>query len=110
LWRDGTGNVAIWLMNGAQILQSGSPGQVAINWSVVGTGDFNGEGDADILWRDWEGNIAVWMMNGLEIAGIGGLSMVPSSWSVASTGDFNSTARPTSFGATPTAARRRSFT
>ncbi len=48
LWRDTSGNIAIWLMNGLSILQAGGLGNMPTNWSVAGTGDFNGDGKGDI--------------------------------------------------------------
>ena len=69
LWRDPTaGSLAIWLMNGLGVLQKGSLGTVATNWSVVGTGDFNGDGKSDILWTDTSGDVALWFMNGLQVS------------------------------------------
>jgi hypothetical protein len=36
-----------------------------LNWDIVGTGDFNGDGNTDILWRNYStGENAVWLMNG----------------------------------------------
>jgi len=32
---------------------------------VIGAGDFNGDGDADILWQNTNGQAAVWLMNGI---------------------------------------------
>jgi hypothetical protein len=51
LWQDAiTGQVAIWLMNSAAIGSSGSLGSVpAGDWVVKGVGDFDGDGNADIL-------------------------------------------------------------
>ena len=33
-------------------------------WHIVGAGDFNGDGDADILWQNTNGQPAIWLMNG----------------------------------------------
>ncbi len=47
------GQVAIWEMNGTNKIGSavvaGNPGP---SWRVVGTGDFNGDGNSDILWQN----------------------------------------------------------
>jgi hypothetical protein len=52
LWRDTSGNTAVWLMKGAAVISSAGLGVVPPYWTVAGTGDFNGDGNADILWRD----------------------------------------------------------
>jgi len=41
--------VAIWLMNSAQVTQSAGVGSAPTNWSIVETGDFDGDGKSDIL-------------------------------------------------------------
>jgi hypothetical protein len=38
-WRDISGDVAIWLMNGAQVSSSGGLGQISTVWSIVGQRD-----------------------------------------------------------------------
>jgi hypothetical protein len=43
LWRDTSGDVAIWLMNGTEGSAAGVANVPTI-WSIVGTGDFNGDG------------------------------------------------------------------
>ncbi len=88
-WRDISGNSALWLMNGGQILQSGGLGAVPTAWSIIGQSDFNGDEKYDLLWRDTSGNTAIWLLNGLQISQTGGLGNIPMSWSVAGTGDFN---------------------
>jgi hypothetical protein len=39
-------------MNGATVMDSDALGSVPTIWSIIGTGDFNGDGKTDILWRD----------------------------------------------------------
>ena len=95
LWRNtSTGDLAIWLMNGTTILNANTAGlgNVPLNWSVVGVGDFNGDGMADILWRNTtNGNVAIWLMNGTTLtnANTATFGNMPSGWFVAGTGDFN---------------------
>jgi FG-GAP-like repeat len=93
LWSDPSGDVALWLMNGGQVLQSGSLGNVGTSWSVIGQRDFSGDGDADILWRDTNGDLVMWLMNGLQLSSAAGLGTVPSNWTVDGTGDLNANGR-----------------
>ena len=64
LWRDSSGNIAMWLMNGSTVSSGPGLGQISTAWSIVGQRDFDGDGKSDILWRDTSGNIAMWLMNG----------------------------------------------
>jgi hypothetical protein len=89
VWRDAGGNTAIWLMNGATVLSSGSLGAVPTIWSVVGQRDFNGDGKADILWRDNIGGTVIWFINGLEVPSAAALGIVSTDWTIVGTGDFN---------------------
>jgi hypothetical protein len=89
-WRDTSGNVAVWVMNGASIQSAASLGNVPLSWSIVGTGDFNADGNTDILWRDTSGNTAIWLLdpNGNVATGVF-LGNVPNAWSIVATGDYD---------------------
>ncbi len=101
LWRNTSGALALWSMNGAAIIGSGfvTAGGTAVNpdpsWSVAGIGDFNGDRMSDILWRNTSGGLALWTMNGSSIVGSavvtsGGVAVAPDpSWTVAGVGDFD---------------------
>jgi hypothetical protein len=89
LWRDTSGNVTMWLMNGAQIMQSGGVANVPSAWSIVGQHDFNNDGKSDILWRDTSGNVAIWLMNGTQITQSVGVANVSSAWTIVGIGDFD---------------------
>jgi hypothetical protein len=51
-------------------------------WSIVETGDFNGDGKSDILWQDTSGNVAMWFMNGTQVTQSAGVGNVPIVWSI----------------------------
>jgi hypothetical protein len=95
LWRFTDGTVGVWEINGFQIIADGVTGQAAVaplNWHIVGTGDFDGNGTNDILWRADDGSVGIWEMNGLQFAATGvvaGPTIAPLNWHIQGTGDFN---------------------
>jgi hypothetical protein len=91
-WRDTSGNIAIWEMNGTTVTNQNSAfvNNVPTQWAIVGQRDFNGDGFSDLLWRDSSGNVAMWLMNGTAILANSPLiANVPINWSIFGTGDFN---------------------
>jgi hypothetical protein len=89
LWRDTSGNVALWVMNGLSAPTTSIVGNVAANWSIVGIGDFNSDGKADVLWRDTSGNVSIWLMSGATVTTSAILGNVPTVWTVEGVRDFN---------------------
>lgn len=81
--------VAVWTMNGAQVVQSAALGNLPANQAIIGQRDFNGDGYADILWRDSSGNLSIWFMNATQVASAVAVGNVPGNWAVNGTGDLN---------------------
>ncbi len=68
LLRDGSGRVAVQLMNGSQVATTRVVGNMSGDWSVVNVGDFNGDGSSDIVWRNnVTGYAKTWWMTGAHI-------------------------------------------
>jgi FG-GAP-like repeat len=76
-------------VNGTTVASAAGVGKIPTNWSVVGTGDFNGDGMSDIVWRDDSGNTAIWLMRGASVLSFGGLGNVPINWTLSLVGDFD---------------------
>lgn len=103
LWRASSGHTAIWLMDGERLdegsgLTSEYVSAQAGSWDVVDSGDFNGDGKADLLWRHkTSGQYALWMMDGVNVLNESGL--LPNQaggvagWQVDDIGDFNGDGR-----------------
>ena len=68
LWRDISGNLSMWFMNGLSVASTAAVGNVPTIWNVMGTGDMNGDGKGDMLWVDTAGDVAVWFMNGAHVS------------------------------------------
>jgi hypothetical protein len=67
-------------------------GPVDPSWTPQATGDFNADGQADILWRNIYGDVGVWTSNGGATSdGFDKfvLSNVDPNWVIQGTGDFN---------------------
>ena len=97
VWQhEGTGDLVVWFMNGTTMTSNSAltPGQVAdTNWKVIGTGDFNHDGKADLLWHHrTQGLLAAWMMNGTQQ--LAGTALSPdrvtdTNWKPMAMGDFD---------------------
>jgi hypothetical protein len=60
------------------------------NFEVVATGDFNGDGKADLLWRNKDNNAySTWLLDGSTYIGGGIITALPANFEVVATGDFN---------------------
>src|SRR5438270_496172 len=95
LWRNAlTGENYLFPMNGLVI--KATEGYIRTmadqDWQVVGIGDFDGDGKADILWRNaFTGQNYLYPMNGTTILGTEGYIKTVSdrNWRVAGVGDFD---------------------
>jgi hypothetical protein len=95
LWRyyGSGGKNVVWYMQGA--IRTGTASLIAVtdlNWQIVGTGDFNGDGWPDILWRYYGsgGKNCVWYMKGATRTGSASLpAIIDLNWQIVGTGDFN---------------------
>jgi hypothetical protein len=82
LWRDGSGNLAIWLLRDGQMNSESTLAQVPTIGAVAETGDFDGDGKSDILWSNNTGDLGVWLVKGLMVKSAVGLGNVGTSWTV----------------------------
>ncbi len=60
-------------MNGTSIIAGGNLPNPGPAWHIIGAGDFNGDGNTDILWQNNDGTPGLWLMNGTSIIGGGNL-------------------------------------
>ena len=83
------GTVALWQMNGGQVLSAAIIGSVGTEWDVQSTADFNGDGRGDVLWRATDGKVMVWTMNGPQIQNAQIVGAVGNEWHMQGTGDLD---------------------
>jgi YD repeat-containing protein len=99
LWRNNDGRLSDWLgttTGGFSDNYSNTGQGVPVDWKVAGTGDFNGDGRADILWRNDNGAFSDWLgqaNGGFVVNDANAWNNVPINWQVAGTGKFDSDGR-----------------
>ena len=76
-------------MNGTNVIGSAVVGNPGPSWHALGTGDFNGDGRADILWQNSNGEAAIWEMNGTNVIAAASLGNPGPDWHIMGTGDYN---------------------
>jgi Ca2+-binding RTX toxin-like protein len=83
-----TGMVNIWQDN-AGVMSGQDVAQATLDWQIMGTADFNGDGKSDILWRnEVNGYVSVWQMDGAQVATTYNPGQVGLEWKIVGAGDF----------------------
>src|SRR6266508_317475 len=97
LWRNDSGQVYFWNMNGTAIQSEGGVAHAAVpnDWHIQGSGDFDADNSSDILWRHDSGQTYIWEMNGLNVKAEGTIAhaAVGTDWQIQGTGDFDGDAK-----------------
>jgi subtilisin family serine protease len=97
IWQHATrGWVAAWLMDGTEVTDTRMLSIDRVpdtDWQVVGAGDTDGDGKADLVWQhQTAGWLAVWSMNGTEVVSTRFLSVDRISdlnWHIRGVGDVD---------------------
>jgi hypothetical protein len=99
LWHNkATGETKLWTVNGTTVTTTTALPTTTddLNWKMIGTGDFNHDGNPDIVWEnEVTGQNAVWFMNGTTM--YSGALIQPASdlnWKMVAVADFNGDGNP----------------
>lgn len=94
-----TWETAIWLMDGTKYLEGAVIMGISIvmphayDWYVAQTGDFNGDGKADLVWARVVGKeTAIWLMEGTSMTS-GAIVVSDPNWHVSAVTDLNGDGR-----------------
>jgi subtilisin len=105
IWQHTTeGLLAVWLMNGTQVTTTrllSIDHASDLQWQIVGAGDLNGDGKADLLWQHQaQGWVAVWYLDSSQVVGTEFLSIPrvdDTNWHIRGVGDADGDGYPDLF-------------
>ena len=97
IWQHMTnGSIATWYLEAKNVIATSrlSIDRVAdVNWRIVGSGDLNGDGYADVVWQhETTGQLAVWYLSGTQVVATLPLSIdrvEDTNWKIRAVGDAN---------------------
>jgi hypothetical protein len=94
IWHNPLTNETAWSqMNGSTIIDSQRLfNRPSTTWKLSATGDFNRDGELDVLWRDQTSGAMQWWLLGhdRQINGVQSINPNPDqTWQIAGVGDFN---------------------
>jgi serralysin len=103
VFKTANGSIPVWDLNGSQItaaafttLGGATVGVPGPDWKIVdSTGDFNGDGNRDLLWQTSNNLVAIWTLNGTQITGANYTTLnsaavgAPAGWTILGAADFN---------------------
>lgn len=94
LWHDSTNKLsAVWFMSGTNWSRTVGwiPRSFGTGWQPVVTGDFNNDGNADIVWRNTSsGRNAIWYLTGTNLTSTAEIPAEPDlGYQLVGTGSFN---------------------
>lgn len=93
LWHNAyTGDLSVWFLDGTAVRFDRylTRKYAGTDWKVKGTGDFDGDGQTDILWHNAvTGDVSVWFLDGTTVRLDHFLSWKGSGWEIKGTGDFD---------------------
>ena len=100
MWsRKASSDLAVWLMDGLQVLFAAQvPGWLPQGaGEAAGTGDFDEDGNVDVIFQSDDGGVLVWYMNGFWPKGWSRMTStwnLDPAWRVRAVGDFDNDTRP----------------
>ena len=74
--------MAAWELEGGQQVGYLDFGHVSNDYQIEETGDYNGDGNSDVLWRHVSGHVVTWELDGGNIVHYHDLGQVDTIWQI----------------------------
>ena len=95
LWQHDDGRVAVWLMHGPTLVDGRPLGLGTLPdaaWRIAASGDFDHDGNIDVVFQHADGRIAMWLMSGAAMLSgslVGPGRVADTRWKIRASADMN---------------------